>query len=69
MRSPNPWSAIANSRKIRNLLVLHFDVRKVGTILNGLGFVSRPLYLFPQFFQDKATEHLCLKWDTAKTFE
>ena len=22
------------------------------------GFVSRPLYLFPQFFQDKATEHL-----------
>ena len=28
------------------------------TILNGLGFVSRPLYLFPQFFQDKATEHL-----------
>ena len=27
-------------------------------ILNGLGFVSRPLYLFPQFFADKATEHL-----------
>ena len=27
-------------------------------ILNGLGFVSRPLYLFPQFFQGKATEHL-----------
>ena len=27
-------------------------------ILNGLGFVSRPLYLFPQFFQDKPTEHL-----------
>ena len=27
-------------------------------ILNGLGFVSRPLYLFPQFFEDKATEHL-----------
>ncbi len=27
-------------------------------LLNGLGFVSRPLYLFPQFFQDKATEHL-----------
>ncbi len=27
-------------------------------ILNGLGFVSRPLYLFPNFFQDKATEHL-----------
>ena len=27
-------------------------------IINALGFVSRPLYLFPQFFQDKATEHL-----------
>ncbi|EPF19494.1 MAG: hypothetical protein BEV12_21200 [Microcystis aeruginosa CACIAM 03] len=26
-------------------------------ILNGLGFVSRALYLFPQFFEDKATEH------------
>ena len=27
-------------------------------ILNGLGFVSQPLYLFPKFFEDKATEHL-----------
>ncbi len=27
-------------------------------ILNGLGFVSQPLYLFPKFFDDKATEHL-----------
>lgn len=27
-------------------------------ILNGLGFVSRPLYLFPDFFKDKATENL-----------
>ena len=27
-------------------------------ILNAMGFVSRPLYLFPQFFNDKATEHL-----------
>jgi len=27
-------------------------------ILNGLGFVSRPLYLFPQFFSDKPVEHL-----------
>ncbi len=27
-------------------------------ILNAMGFVSRPLYLFPQFFSDKATEHL-----------
>jgi hypothetical protein len=28
------------------------------SILNGLGFVSRPLYLFPQFFKDKAIEYL-----------
>jgi hypothetical protein len=27
-------------------------------ILNGLGFVSAPLYLFGQFFQGKATEQL-----------
>ncbi|MFM6374235.1 MAG: IS1634 family transposase [Microcystis panniformis] len=27
-------------------------------VLNGLGFVSRPLYLFSQFFEDKATENL-----------
>ncbi len=27
-------------------------------ILNGLGFVSAPLYLFEQFFESKATEHL-----------
>jgi transposase len=27
-------------------------------ILNGLGFVSRPLYLFPEFFKDKAVEQL-----------
>ena len=27
-------------------------------IINGLGMVSRPLYLFPQFFQDKAVEKL-----------
>lgn len=27
-------------------------------LLNGLGFVSAPLYLFSQFFQGKATEHL-----------
>ena len=27
-------------------------------ILNGLGFVSQPLYLFANFFEDKATEHL-----------
>ena len=27
-------------------------------ILNGLGFVSAPLYLFSKFFEGKATEHL-----------
>jgi len=27
-------------------------------LLNGLGFLSRALYLFTQFFEDKATEHL-----------
>ncbi len=27
-------------------------------ILNGLGFVSKPLYLFSQFFEDKAIEEL-----------
>ncbi len=31
------------------------------TILNGLGFVSQPLYLFSNFFQDKAIEHLLEK--------
>jgi transposase len=29
-----------------------------GILLNGLGFTSQPLYLFPKFFEDKATEHL-----------
>ncbi|NET91266.1 MAG: IS1634 family transposase [Kamptonema sp. SIO1D9] len=29
-----------------------------GMILNGLGLVSSPLYLFSRFFQGKATEHL-----------
>ena len=27
-------------------------------IINGLGFVSAPLYMFPRFFEGKATEHL-----------
>ena len=27
-------------------------------ILNGLGMFSKPLYLFPQFFQDKPVEQL-----------
>lgn len=29
-----------------------------GMILNGLGMISQPLYLFPNFFKDKPTEHL-----------
>ena len=29
-----------------------------GMILNGLGLVSSPLYLFSRFFEGKATEHL-----------
>ncbi len=27
-------------------------------ILNGLGFVSKPLYMFPKFFESIACEHL-----------
>jgi transposase len=27
-------------------------------IVNGLGLVSAPLYLFPKFFEGKAIEHL-----------
>jgi transposase len=27
-------------------------------IMNGLGFVSAPLYMFSKFFEGKATEHL-----------
>jgi len=27
-------------------------------IVNGLGLVSAPLYLFPNFFEGKAIEHL-----------
>jgi transposase len=46
--------------------IFSMDIReKVNTgevvkaiILNGLGFVSRPLYLFPEFFKDKAVEHI-----------
>ncbi len=29
-----------------------------GIIINAMVFVSSPLYLFPHFFNDKATEHL-----------
>ncbi|MGD1715025.1 DUF4277 domain-containing protein [Hydrocoleum sp. CS-953] len=28
-----------------------------GMVLNGLGLVSSPLYLFNKFFQGKAVEH------------
>jgi hypothetical protein len=46
--------------------VLGVDDREIVTsgqvvkavILNSLGFVAQPLYLFPKFFEDKATEHL-----------
>ncbi|MGK7943376.1 MAG: DUF4277 domain-containing protein [Microcystaceae cyanobacterium] len=37
-----------------------------GIILNGLGFISQPLYLFPNFFEDKATEYLLGKGVEAK---
>ncbi|EAZ92401.1 hypothetical protein CY0110_01709 [Crocosphaera chwakensis CCY0110] len=45
---------------------LGIDIREkisAGTVvksilINGLGFVSRPLYLFSQFFKDKAIEQL-----------
>ena len=35
-------------------------------ILNGLGFVSAPLYMFSKFFEGKATEHLLGKVITAE---
>ena len=37
-------------------------------ILNGLGFVSKPLYLFPNFFKDKAIEHLFREGIKAEDF-
>lgn len=54
--------------------IVGFDNREVITagqivkaiILNGLGFVSKPLYLFTQFFEDKAIEHLLGKGIEAK---
>jgi transposase len=36
-------------------------------ILNGLGFIAQPLYLFPKFFEDKATEHLLGKGVSANS--
>jgi transposase len=35
-------------------------------IINGLGFVSAPLYLFKEFYQGKAKEHLLGKGITAE---
>ncbi|MBW4584099.1 DUF4277 domain-containing protein [Aetokthonos hydrillicola Thurmond2011] len=32
-------------------------------ILNGLGFVSKPLYLFSQFFEDKS---IAVTWERIK---
>ena len=39
-------------------LIVESAERKQSDILNGLGMVSRPLYLFSQFFEDKAIEKL-----------
>ncbi|WP_228057679.1 DUF4277 domain-containing protein [Tychonema sp. LEGE 07203] len=37
-------------------------------ILNGLGFLSAPIYLFDTFFVGKATEHLIGKGVTPEQF-
>ena len=42
--------------KLQEKLSIGLIVKSI--ILNAMGFVSRLLYLFPQFFDDKATEHL-----------
>ena len=38
-------------------------------ILNGLGFVSQPLYLFPNFFEEQAISHLLGEGIKAKHFK
>jgi len=38
-------------------------------VLNGLEFVSAPLYLLKIFFVGKATEHLRRNWDTPRTLK
>ena len=48
----NEQLGIKPQEKINNGIIVK------SIILNALGFVSRPLYLFTQFFDDKATEHL-----------
>lgn len=35
-------------------------------LLNGLGFVSAPLYMFSKIFEGKATEHLLGEGITAE---
>jgi transposase len=40
-----------------------------GMLINGLGLVSSPLYLFSGFFEGKATEHLRLKRNQSGVFE
>ena len=47
-----------NSDKITLIKIILIKIIVKSIILNAIGFVSRPLYLFPQFFNDKATEHL-----------
>ena len=36
-------------------------------ILNGLGMVSHPLYLFSNFFEDKAVEKLLVRIQVSQT--
>jgi len=45
--------------KHRHHKVTHGDVVKA-LILNGLGFVQRRLYLFPEYFENKAVHFLFL---------
>ena len=61
-------AGICDDLEIENIIdsMIEKDVReKVSAgqivkaiILNGLGFLSKPLYLFPQYFQDKPVEKL-----------
>lgn len=61
-------AGICDDLQIENIIdgMIEKDVReKVSAgqivkaiILNGLGFLSKPLYLFPQYFQDKPVEKL-----------
>jgi Domain of unknown function (DUF4277) len=46
----NQWLGIDSREKVSTGAIIK------AMILNALGFVSAPLYLFGQFFQGKATE-------------